>query len=291
MTTSSEHASGSAGQVQPFAGAAPSGHFPGSPNPPSAPWPWVAVALIAAIAATAVVYLITMGKEQPSVPIATVAQVASHHSSSPKVITRTVPGPTKTIIREEPVYTSAPSEPSSVSGSCGGGISVNAQTSCPFAENVVDQYTQQAEQAGGPGSFDVYAYSPVTGGSYTDLCTYTSSDADVSCSHGSDLIQFAYGNVSVPVSNPAPTDPISASGSCGGGISVNAQTSCPFAENVVAQYTRQAETSGGPSSFDVSAYSPVTDKSYTDSCGYSNSTGIVSCSHGSDLIQFAYGSR
>lgn len=275
MTTTSEHPSGSA----------------------SDRWPWVAVALIAAVAAIAVAYFVTMHKEQRSMPLTTVAQVASHQSSPPKVITRTVSSPpkvitrTKTIVREEPVYTSAPAVLISASGSCGGGISVNSQTSCPFAENVVQQYTEQAEQAGGPGSFDVYAYSPVTGQSYTDLCTYTSSDAIVSCSHGSDLIEFAYGNVSEPVSDPAPAAPVSASGSCGGGISVNSQTSCPFAENVLAQYTRQAENAGGPRSFDVSAYSPVTGSSYTDTCDYSDASGIVSCSHGSDLIEFAYGSR
>jgi hypothetical protein len=291
MTTSSDYASGSPEQAQHIVAAAPTAYFPRSADRPSDRWPWVAVALIAAIGAIAVAYLVTMGKEQRPVGLATVAQVASHQSAPPKVITRTVAGPTKTIIREEPVYTSAPSEPNSLSGSCGAGIGVNAQTSCPFAENVVDQYTRQAEQAGAPGSFDVYAYSPVTGLSYTDLCTYSPSDAGVSCSHGSDLIQFTYGNVSVPVSAPTPADPISASGSCGGGISVNAQTSCPFAENVAGQYTRQAEQAGSPGSFDVNAYSPVTGKNYTDSCGYSRSTGIVSCSHGSDLIQFAYGSR
>jgi hypothetical protein len=292
MSTSSEYASGSAGQVQPVVVAAPpSGYFPGGANRPSDRWPWVAVAVIAAIAAIAVAYLVTVGKEQRSVPITTVAQAAAHHSSTPRVITRTVHGPTKTIIRREPVYTSAPSEPISVAGSCGGGINVNAQTSCAFAQNVVEQYTQQAEQAGGPGSFDVYAYSPVTGLSYTDLCTYTPPAAVVSCSHGSDLIQFAYVNVVEPVSTPASAAPISAGGTCGSGISVNAQTSCPFAENVVGQYTRQAQQAGASRSFDVSAYSPVTGKNYTDSCGYSLSTGIVSCSHGSDLIQFAYGSH
>jgi hypothetical protein len=148
-----------------------------------------------------------------------------------------------------------------------------------------------AEQADGPGSFDVYASSPVTGKSYTDTCSYNPSTGIVSCSHGSDLIEFAYGDVADPVTIPLPANSSPTSGSCGDGIDVNSATSCPFAQNVVEQYTQQAEQADGPGSFDVSAYSPVTGKSYTDSCAYSPCTEMVSCSHGSDLIEFAYGSR
>jgi hypothetical protein len=59
----------------------------------------------------------------------------------------------------------------------------------------------------------------------------------------------------------------------------------------VAQYTRQAQQSGGPGSFTVNAYSPVTGRSYSDSCNYNGYSEIVSCSHGSDLVEFAYASR
>ena len=194
MTSSSEYTSGPAGQVQHIATTAPCEYSPPSASRASDRWPWVVVALVAAIAAVAVAFIVTLGKEQHSASLPAVAQVASQRSSSPKVITRTVAGPSTTILREEPVSSSAPAVPASASGSCGGGINVNSQTSCPFAQNVVEQYTQDAQQAGAPGPFNVYAYSPVTGKSYSDSCGYSSSTDSVSCSHGSDLIEFAYGS-------------------------------------------------------------------------------------------------
>ncbi len=60
---------------------------------------------------------------------------------------------------------------------------------------------------------------------------------------------------------PAPTVP-STGGSCGGELSVNSQTSCPFAENVESAY--YAEVGSGPGT--VVAYSPVTEETYTMSC-------------------------
>jgi hypothetical protein len=291
MTTSSEYPSEPTALAQPIPVVAPSGYYVPSASRLSDRWPWVAVVLIAGLAAVAVALIMAMGNHQRPGGLSTVAQVAAKPSASPKVITRTVRGPSTTIIREEAVSTSAPAAPVAASGSCGSGISVNGQTSCPFAQNVVQQYTEEVQQEGAPSSFDVYAYSPVTGQSYTDLCSYGPSNAVVSCSHGSDLIQFAYGSVAEPVSTSAPAHPISASGSCGSGISVNGQTSCAFAQNVVQRYTEEAQQAGAPRSFDVAAFSTVTGKSYTDSCGYSWSTGIVSCSHGSDLVQFAYGPR
>ena len=288
-TTSSDYASGPAAQPQPFVAVAPSQHYLSTAGRASDRWPWVAVVSIAAVAAIAVAFIMTMRHDQHS-GVSTVAQVAAHPSAPPKVVTRKVAGPSRTIIREVPASNPAASGSGSAAASCGGGIGVNSHTSCAFAQNVVTQYTQQAQQAGTPGSFDVYAYSPVTGQSYTDGCSYNWSTDIVSCSHGSDLIQFAYGSSSEPVSRPAASAPISASGSCGG-INLNSQTSCAFAQNVVAQYTQQAQRAGAPSSTDVYAYSPVTGQSYTDSCSYNSSTDIVSCSHGSDLVQFAYGSR
>ena len=58
-----------------------------------------------------------------------------------------------------------------------------------------------------------------------------------------------------------------------GGISVNADTSCPFAENVESAW----ESSGGASS--VSAYSPVTGLAYAMSCTASG-TGYEVCTGG-----------
>jgi hypothetical protein len=48
--------------------------------------------------------------------------------------------------------------------SCGGDVSVGPNTSCPFALNVVAEY-----QRTGQGVIDVY--SPVTGETYTMVCT------------------------------------------------------------------------------------------------------------------------
>jgi hypothetical protein len=200
MSTSSENASEPAGQAQRFVVTQPE-YDRGNNARASDRWPWVAVAVVAAIGAIAIAVIVTVGKQRRSAGVPTVALVASHPTTvvsqpapSPKVIIRTVAGPSTTIIREEPVPAAAPAIPTSAAGTCAGGIYVNAQTSCPFAQNVVAQYTRDAEQAGAPGSFNVYAYSPVTNKGYADSCGYSASTGLVSCSHGSDLIQFAYGS-------------------------------------------------------------------------------------------------
>lgn len=63
-------------------------------------------------------------------------------------------------------YTPAPAE-SVNSGSCGGELSVNSYTSCPFAANVEEAYF--SEIGSGPG--EVVAYSPVTDRTYVMSCT------------------------------------------------------------------------------------------------------------------------
>jgi hypothetical protein len=191
MTTSSEYAPEPAGQAHQSVIAARPEHYLTGSSRASDRWPWVAVALVAAIAAVAVAVIVTVGNEHHYVGSPKAAQVAFHRSSPPKVIRRTVHRQSTTIVPVQPAPSSAPAVESPASGSCGG-ISLNSQTSCPFAQNVVAQYSQEAEQAGGAGSFNVNAYSPVTGRSYTDACNYSPSANVVSCSHGSDLIQFAY---------------------------------------------------------------------------------------------------
>jgi hypothetical protein len=76
--------------------------------------------------------------------------------------------------------------------SCDQNISINSATTCAFADNVFYQYAQDVQQAGGPGSYFVYAYSPATGQSYNDSCNNNPTNQIVLCSHGSDLIQFPY---------------------------------------------------------------------------------------------------
>jgi hypothetical protein len=109
------------------------------------------------------------------------AQKSAQPKSSPAPKSSTTPAP------------SAPlsSSPGGLTG-CDQNISVNSATSCSFADNVFTGYAQDVQQNGGPASYDVYAYSPVTGQGYDDTCTYNPANQIVLCSHGSDLIQFPY---------------------------------------------------------------------------------------------------
>jgi hypothetical protein len=94
---------------------------------------------------------------------------------------------------------------------------------------------------------------------------------------------------STVVQQAAPTTPAGSSQgltACDQNISVNSSTSCAFANNVFAQYASAVQQASGPLSTDVTASSPVTGATYTDSCQYNSSTQIVLCSHGSDLVQF-----
>jgi hypothetical protein len=54
---------------------------------------------------------------------------------------------------------------SPVVSSCGGGLSVGPDTTCPFAQNVRETYARE-----GPGNHTVY--SPVTGKTYSMSCSY-----------------------------------------------------------------------------------------------------------------------
>lgn len=68
---------------------------------------------------------------------------------------------------------------------------------------------------------------------------------------------------------------------CDQNIQANADTSCPFAENVFVAYWNSGPPWGNAN---VTAYSPVTNQSYTDYCSTDGVT--VSCSHGTDLVVF-----
>lgn len=73
---------------------------------------------------------------------------------------------------------SAAAAPASA-GNCGGGVSVNSVTSCPFGLNVADAYAA----SGGASVIDVY--SPVTGEDYTMRCT---SSIPVECRGGNGAV-------------------------------------------------------------------------------------------------------
>jgi hypothetical protein len=74
-----------------------------------------------------------------------------------------------------------PAGPSTGSRSCGGGLSVNSSTSCPFGENVRSEYLGN----GRPSSVEVY--SPVTGRVYTMRCT---SGATTACTGGNNAAVY-----------------------------------------------------------------------------------------------------
>jgi hypothetical protein len=63
-----------------------------------------------------------------------------------------------------------------------------------------------------------------------------------------------------PVPTPAPAVPTTET--CGGELTVNSDTSCPFAEAVEDAYYEEVGSGGGT----VEAYSPVTEKLYSMSC-------------------------
>lgn len=91
-----------------------------------------------------------------------------------------------------PPAAAPPSSSPSGLTACDQNISVNSSTSCPFANNVFNQYAIAAQSAGALGSYPVYAYSPDSGQSYTENCNYNVANQIVLCSHGSDLVQFPY---------------------------------------------------------------------------------------------------
>jgi hypothetical protein len=66
---------------------------------------------------------------------------------------------------------------------------MNGATSCGFADAVFAQHAADVQQ-GGASSYEVFATSPTTRGSYTDDCQFNATTQILDCSHGSDLIQF-----------------------------------------------------------------------------------------------------
>ena len=124
------------------------------------------------------------------------ASAAAQQASQRKAAQQAAPR-TQTVTQQAPPTTTAPSSSPSGLTACDQNISVNSSTTCAFADNVFTGYAQGVQQAGGPGSYNVYAYSPTTGQYYTDTCNYNPTDQIVLCSHGSDLIQFPYWAASV----------------------------------------------------------------------------------------------
>ena len=108
------------------------------------------------------------------------------------------PATTKTVTAPASSAPAAPRAPAGGLSSCGspasqGGISVNAHTSCPFAENV-----EAAWEASG-GATTVTAYSPVTGQTYTLACTATGTGYEA-CSSGGNYVEFPVAPGAAPAS-------------------------------------------------------------------------------------------
>ncbi len=145
---------------------------------------------------------------------------------------------------------------------CGNELAVGPDTTCAFAENVRSAYDNA-----GPGT--VMAYSPVTNRTYAMSCS--TGDAVVCTGGDNASVYFPSGSAGAedataqPNSSEEATLAVAhASGDsgetgCGDELSVGADTTCAFAEEV-----RSAYESSGPGT--VMAYSPVTHKTYSMTC-------------------------
>lgn len=165
---------------------------------------------------------------------------------------------------------------SSTSGatSCGGDLSVGANTSCGFAANVEQAYDQTSG-----GEQTVTAYSPATGLTYTIVCSGGSPHV---CSGGTTHDASIYFSSDQGSGAPASPAPSGASSACGGDISVNSVTTCPFARNVFNGYVNDYRANGEQSHVVVTAYSPVTHLTYNMSCANDGTT--VTCTGGKDSL-------
>jgi hypothetical protein len=171
----------------------------------------------------------------------TVDVVASGNGVTPAstkvVVTRTSSFGTKKSTRKDTGERSERGPVFAGARNCGSGVTAGANTSCPFAQNVVEAYA-----ATGSGVLDVR--SPVTGQTYRMYCT----GGTVHVCTGGNNASVYFGN----------TGDYSL-GNCGGDLSAGPNTSCGFAENVRAAYR-----SSGASV--VRAFSPATGRSYDMYC-------------------------
>lgn len=80
------------------------------------------------------------------------------------------------------------------------------------------------------------------------------------------------------ISTPTPTSTAGTS-SCGGGISVGPNTSCPFAVNV-----KQAYDQSGGGNVLIHAFSPTTGKTYEMACGTTGGTIVCTGGNGASVF-------
>jgi serine/threonine protein kinase len=157
--------------------------------------------------------------------------------------------------------------------SCGGDLSVGPNTSCSFAQNVEQAYDHSTG-----GDTGVTAYSPATGQTYAIHCTGGSPHVCTGGTTHNAAIYFTSG----PRSSASPSTAGSPGNltACDQSISAGPDTSCPFAENVFRAYANDYQSNGEQTNNTVSAYSPVTSKSYNMDC--TNDGVTVNCTGGNN---------
>jgi hypothetical protein len=174
--------------------------------------------------------------------------------------------------------------------SCGGDLSVGPGTSCSFAQNVEQAYDVTS---GGPQT--VTAFSPATGITYTINCTGgtphvcsggTTRNASLYFTSGPTGANTASGGPA-PIAIPPGTSTSGTHG-CGGSVTGNGVTSCPFAQNVFQAYARAYQSNGEEPAGSVTAYSPVTNETYVMSCGTNGVTVDCTGAKGA-LVSFLLG--
>jgi hypothetical protein len=122
-------------------------------------------------------------------------------------------------------------------------------------------------------------------GDWTIAASGASADAETGCgasTNGGASSSSGASNTSPAPSGPGTTESSSGASlkTCGHNISVNSVTTCPFAENVLKAYSEDYKANGPESSAVVSAYSPVTKKTYDMTCASDGTT--VTCTGGNN---------
>jgi hypothetical protein len=173
----------------------------------------------------------------------TVDVVASAPGATPAATSIAITRPTRRVAAKASstrvVTVVAPASAPIRQTACGDSLVAGPSTTCAFAANVRAAYH---------GAGTVVAYSPVTHQTYLMTC---SAGPTVVCTGANDA-SLSFSTVVSSASTASQTN-------CGPGLSVGADTSCAFAERVRAAY-RQS----GPGR--VSAYSPVTGRTYVMTC-------------------------
>jgi serine/threonine protein kinase len=147
----------------------------------------------------------------------------------------------------------APAAPASGTTSCGGDLSVGANTSCGFAQNVEQAYDQSTG-----GSQTVTAFSPATGNTYTINCSGGSPHVCTGGTTNDASVYFTSGPSGS--TSGASTGNLQA---CDQNVYANASTSCKFAENVFYEYSQSSQD---PSGQTMTIWSPVTQQDYSVTC-------------------------